>query len=229
MEMVILTWLRVIGINNKFRISPERPFHLYAGDFDGNKTVDLIPAYYIKDKHESYELFPALDRNQLADELPSIKKKFLLHTDYAQITMKELLNTIQAKDLIEEDCQTTASVWIENKGNGKFQAHNLPLEAQVAPINTIIVADMNGDGITDILLAGNEYQNELMTGPYDASYGLFLKGIGKGNFEPVSPVQSGFILDGDIKSLKEIENNKKEKFILAAVNDDRLRSFKINK
>jgi hypothetical protein len=88
---------------------------------------------------------------------------------------------------------------------------------------------MDGDGNTDMLLAGNEYQNELTTGPYDASYGLFLKGNGKGIFKPVAPRRSGFILDGDIKCLKEIQNRKNESFVLAGVNDSRLRCFKINK
>jgi hypothetical protein len=216
-----------LGLNNKFHISSETPLRLYAGDFDGNRSADIIPAYYIKDNNEHYELFPALDRNQLADQVPSIKKKFLLHSDYARATMQDLLKAIPAKDMVEKDCQTTASVWIENLGNGKFITHVLPLEAQFAPINCIVTSDMDGDGNTDILLAGNEYQNELMTGPYDASYGLFLKGRGKGVFTPVTLVQSGFILDGDIKCLKKI-GNKKERFILAAVNDDRLKCFKIN-
>jgi hypothetical protein len=70
------------------------------------------------------------------------------------------------------------SCWIENAGNGKFIKHVLPKEAQFAPVNTIVCTDMNGDGIKDILLAGNEYQTEVMTGRYDASYGCFLKGSG---------------------------------------------------
>ena len=204
-----------LGKNNKWRVSAERPLQLYAGDFDANSSMDIIPAYYIKNKKEQYELFPALDRTQLADQLPSIKKKFLLHIDYARTTMQELLNSIHANDMTEKDCQTTASVWIENLGNGKFVAHELPIEAQFAPVNCIVSSDLDGDGITDILLAGNEYQNELTTGPYDASYGLFLKGNGKGNFKPIAPVKTGFILDGDIKSLQQIQNKKKERFILA--------------
>ena len=38
-----------------------------------------------------------------------------------------------------------------------------------------------------LLLAGNEYQAEVMTGRYDASYGCFLKGSGKKNFTPLLP------------------------------------------
>jgi hypothetical protein len=218
-----------LGLNNKFHVTPDKPLKLYAGDFDANKSADLIPAYYIKDNKDEYELFPALDRSQLADQLPSIKKKFLLNVDYAKTTMAELLKNIITKDMTEKDCQITASVWLENLGNGKFTMHTLPLEAQFTPINSVLTFDMDGDGNIDMLLAGNEYQNEITTGPYDASYGLFLKGNGKGVFKPFTPLQSGFILDGDIKCLKEIQNKKGERFILAAVNDNRLRCFKINK
>ena len=218
-----------LGRNNKWRVSADRPMHLYAGDLDGNTSTDIIPSYYIKNNRGDYELFPALDRTQLADQMPSIKKKFLLHMDYASTTMRELLGSFQTKEMVEKVCQTTVSVWIENLGNGKFKSHDLPVEAQFAPINCVEVSDMDGDNNSDILIAGNEYQNELATGPHDASYGLFLKGNGKGSFEPIAAAKSGFILDGDIKCLKAVQNNKNEKFILAAVNDNRLKCFKINK
>jgi hypothetical protein len=55
-------------------------------------------------------------------------------------------------------CDETQSCWLENAGNGKFIKHILPKEAQFAPVNAIVCADMDGDGIKDILLAGNEYQ-----------------------------------------------------------------------
>ena len=94
------------------------------------------------------------------------------------------------------------SCWIENIGNGKFVMHALPMEAQFAPVNAIVCADMDGDGIKDILLAGNEYQTEVMTGRYDASYGCFLKGINNKEFKAISPAISGFKIDGDVKDMK---------------------------
>ncbi|HZI53811.1 MAG TPA: VCBS repeat-containing protein, partial [Chitinophagaceae bacterium] len=218
-----------LGRNNKWRVSADRPMQLYAGDFDGNSSTDIIPSYYIKNNQGSYELFPALDRAQLADQIPSVKKTFLLHMDYARTTMKGLLGSFETREMVEKECQTTVSIWIENLGNGKFEIHDLPVEAQFAPINCVEASDMDGDNNLDILIAGNEYQNELTTGPYDASYGLFLKGNGKGSFKPIAASKSGFILDGDIKCLKTIRNSKNEKFILAAVNDNRLRCFKVNK
>ena len=80
-----------------------------------------------------------------------------------------------------------------------------------------------------MLLAGNEYQTEVMTGRYDASYGCFLKGSDKKIFTPVSPVQSGFIIKGDVKDMALIRGVKGEKLVLAAVNNDSLRVFRINK
>ena len=46
---------------------------------DKNGFDELIPAYYIKDKEDTYQLFPAMDRNRLAEQVPVVKKKYLLH------------------------------------------------------------------------------------------------------------------------------------------------------
>jgi hypothetical protein len=93
-------------------------------------------------------------------------------------------------------------------------------------VNTIVCEDMDGDGIKDILLAGNEYQTEVRAGRYDASYGCFLKGMGNKNFVAVPQSASGFFVNGDVKDMKLITNAKKEKLILVGVNDDSLKVFK---
>jgi hypothetical protein len=142
--------------------------------------------------------------------------------------MQQLLAVIGQKDMLEFKCETMASIWIENLGNGKFKAHQLPIEAQFAPINAILAKDMDGDGNIDLLLAGNEYQAEISAGRYDASYGQFLKGDGKGNFKSVAAVQTGFIVAGDVKSLQQIAGKNNEQLILAAVNDNSLRCYKIH-
>ena len=94
-----------------------------------------------------HELFPALDKSQPAGQLPSVKKKFLLHGDHAKATMKDLLNTISANDMVEKTCETTASVWIENKGNGNFGSHVLPLRT-VQSHGILLKANGNGDFAT---------------------------------------------------------------------------------
>jgi enediyne biosynthesis protein E4 len=105
----------------------------------------------------------------------------------------------------------------------------LPLEAQMAPINAILAEDFYPDGHIDLLLAGNEYQEAVANGRYDASYGLLLKGNGKGGFTAIPPVRSGFIIDGDVRNTRMIRNGKKERIVIAGVNDDSVRCFRWNK
>ena len=120
------------------------------------------------------------------------------------------------------------SGYFENDGKGHFIFHPFPLQAQEAPVNAVVCTDVNEDGNSDIILAGNEYQANVMSGRYDASYGLLLTGNGKGQFNAVSPVTSGLILDGDVKDLKLIKVGK-QKFLLAAVNNSKMIAFAINK
>src|SRR5690606_28816959 len=106
--------------------------------------------------------------------------------------------------------------------------HVLPVEAQFAPVNTILCDDFNNDGHIDLLLAGNEYQMEVMTGRYDASYGLLLQGNGKNSFTSLPPARSGFITNGDVKNMKLLQS-KNERLVLVAVNDDWMQAFSIEK
>ena len=112
-------------------------------------------------------------------------------------------------------------------GKGKFIKHLLPQQAQFAPVNTMICTDADGDGINDLLIAGNEYQTEVNTGRYDASYGLFLKGNLKKEFVAISPAVSGFIINGDVKNMKLLTNARNEKLIIAAVNNEPVKVFKV--
>lgn len=82
---------------------------------------------------------------------------------------------------------------------------------------------------TYLLLAGNEFQEEIGTGRYDASYGQFLQNNGHGIFTNMPSAQTGFIIDGDVKSLRRVLTKDSATLILAAVNQGMLRSFKIEK
>ena len=193
-----------MGLNHRYGVAADKPMMLYAKDMDGNGMEELIPAYYIKDKSGEYRLYPAVDRNQLAQEIPAVKKKYLLHKDYAQVTMARLKEDFGSDGWTELKCQTSASVWLENLGGGKFKIHELPLQVQFAPVNCIVADDVDGDGAVDLVIAGNEYQAEFNSGQYDASYGWMLKGDGKGGFTPMDIAGSGLILDGDIRGMKII-------------------------
>jgi hypothetical protein len=217
-----------LGLNCEYKASVAEPMELYAGDIDGNGSIDPVFFYYIKDNNGKKKSFPAINRTMLASQVPAIKKQFLLHGNYAYASFEDIFKG-KKDNLLHFSCNETRSCYFENTGNGKFIKHSLPQEAQFAPVNAIICEDLNNDGYKDLLLAGNEYQTEVMTGRYDASYGCFLKGSDKKIFTPVSPVQSGFIIKGDVKDMALIRGVKGEKLVLVAVNNDSLRVFRINK
>jgi hypothetical protein len=212
-----------LGLNNNYHASAKYPVKLYADDIDNNGKIDPILFYYIKDENGDRQLFPSINLDQLASNVPLLKKKFSSNKDFAKATPDEIFT--DSKNLQILTCNETRSCWLENKGNGKFEMHVLPMEAQFAPVNAIICSDMDDDGINDILLAGNEYQTEVRTGRYDASYGSFLKGMGNKDFKFISPEKSGFFINGDVKDMKLITNAKNEKLILIGVNDDSLKVF----
>lgn len=214
-----------MGINNRYHTTDDKPMILYAKDMDMNGFTDLVPAYYIKNNEGNYQLYPGIDRNQLAEEVPAVKKKYLLHADYSKLTIGQLVNDYGKDGWTKLTCNTMQSVWIENLGAGKFKTHVLPLQAQFAPVNAIVANDIDNDGNVDLIIAGNEYQTDVGIGRYDASYGLVLKGNGKGGFNSYNVQKSGFIIDGDVKALQLVNVKDKGTLLVAAINDDKVKCF----
>ena len=216
-----------IGLNCDYKVNEQEPMQLYASDIDGNGVIDPVVFYYIKDNEGVRRSFPAVSRGLLTEQVPAMKKQFLLYKDYARATVDDIFKGAAKKNMLQLTCNETRSCWFENLGNGRFTKHVLPMEAQFAPVNAIICDDFDNDGIKDLLLAGNEYQAEVMGGRYDASFGLFLSGNTNKIFKSVPPVKSGFVLKGDVKDMQLLQTTKGEKWVLAAVNNDTLRVFKV--
>jgi enediyne biosynthesis protein E4 len=83
-----------------------------------------------------------------------------------------------------------------NRGD-HFEAHSLPIEAQVAPAFGVCVADFDGDGNEDVFLSQNFFATTPETSRYDAGRGLILLGDGHGGFAAVPGQQSGIKIYGE--------------------------------
>ena len=217
-----------LGLNCLYRVSSSEPMQLFATDIDGNGSIDPVLFYYIKGMDGKKHLFPAISRSQFSEQVPAIKKQFLHYKDYSNATFEEIFKNKTKKDILQLNCDETRSCFFENIGTGKFIKHPLNIEAQFAPVNSIICDDLDNDGFKDLLLAGNEYQAEVMNGRYDASYGCFLRGSRNKSFTSVPTAESGFILDGDVKDMAIIRMQNGKRIILAAINNDSLHVFNIN-
>lgn len=217
-----------LGLNCDYEVDSTMPMQLFAKDLDGNGSIEAIPFYYLKDPTGKKRLYPAVNRGQLAKQLPAIKKRFLYNKDFALADANAIFKGWSREGMLSLTCTETRSCWFENKGHGKYVKHPLPAEAQFAPINAILCDDLDHDGYMDMLLAGNEYQTEVMTGRYDASYGCWLKGGKDGRFRVLPPASTGFILHGDVKDMALLPGASGGKLVVAAVNGDSLRVFKLN-
>jgi hypothetical protein len=218
-----------LGLNCMYKVTAFEPMELFSADMDGNGSIDPILFYYIKDKDGKRRSFPAISRGLFAEQVPSIKRKFLRYNDYANADFQTVFKGMPKEKIMRLYCDETRSCYFENAGNGKFIKHPLPVEAQFAPVNAIICEDLDMDGIKDILLAGNEYQSEVLGGRYDASYGSFLKGTAAKTFSTVPGRHSGFLVHGDVKDMALISLADGTKRVLVAVNNDSLRVFKVMK
>ena len=107
---------------------------------------------------------------------------------------------------------------LRNEGGGRFSLVPLPMQAQLSSINGMLAEDVDGDGVLDVVMSGNDYGVEPAVGRYDAFNGLVLKGDGKGGFMPLSILESGLYLPGDQKSLVKLRGTGGECLLAAGQN-----------
>jgi hypothetical protein len=208
-----------IGENYKFKASKEKPFQVFAKDFDRNGTNDIFLARYYKDTL----LVPIRGRECTSQQMPVIAEKFPTYLSFAQSDLPAILGR-DIENALHKKAHLFSSVILINE-NGKFSKRKLPTDAQLSAITGIIVNDFDKDGKKDILLAGNKFDSEVETTPADASPGLFLKGLGGLNFKPMKPLESGFFVPYNVKDIQSVTLNK-ELAIIIGINNEGLKIFK---
>lgn len=211
------------GTNTNYKTTNGNPMKLFTNDFDNNGTIEQIATRSIDGKD-----LPISLKQELAKQIPSIKKKNLSYADYSKKTFQELF----AKEVVDNSIQRTVniqeSVIAINKGNGKFEVTALPKEVQFSCVNTISTLDVNNDGILDLILGGNQYEFKPQFSRLDANYGSVLLGNKNGAFSWLPYSQSGFFTKGEVKQLRIIKEKNKTVSIIAVVNDNTPKIFRRN-
>lgn len=212
-----------LGLNSEFKASEKKPMTYYINDFDRNGTIDHIICAYHGDKS-----YPLISRDELVKQLPRLASEFPTNASYAGKTMKDIFSKKQMAGAVIHKMRMLASVLLLNDGTGHFRVRQLPRAAQVSPVYAILVRDLDGDGKTDILLGGNLDAVKPQIGRYDASYGVYLKGAGRGSFRAIEPSQSGLLLNGQVRDFARLDGAGRKPEILVARNDDSLQLIQLN-
>jgi hypothetical protein len=184
------------GLNSNIKGNINEPCTIYAKDFDNNGSYDAILGFYQWGK-----CYPLYSRDQLIDQVPSMRKKFVRYRDYSGKTMDEILTPAEKMNMEVFKTNFFESGVLMNEGNNTFRFIPFPERAQLSTINDLIVDDFDGDGIKDILVCGNSNDAAVMTGVYDATSALLLKGSGDGNFTPVSLAENGLNVKGESRKM----------------------------
>jgi hypothetical protein len=188
------------GLNTQVRVSREQPCTMYYKDFDNNGSIDGIMCYYIQGKS-----YPALSRDELIEQIPILRKKFNDYESYSTATINDLFSGNELASAKKLVANKMATCYIENKGNGKFEIRELPVQAQFSPVYAISSLDVNKDGNPDLLLGGNFEKTRVSIGKFDANHGILFLGDGKGNFNYVPQTQSGFSVKGDVRDIQIVK------------------------
>jgi hypothetical protein len=211
------------GLNSRFRASQNKPIDLYIHDFDQNGTMEQILCQYNGEKS-----YPLILRHDLVLQMPILKKKYLKYHNYKNQQITDFFDPAILASSIKLQANMLETVVYMNNGNGTFSKKPLPVEAQFSPVYAISASDFDGDGHQDLLLGGNLYQAKPEIGRYDASYGLFLKGDGKGAFKSIPAKDSGFRLNGQTRAFSWI-SVKNNPMLIVANNSNQAQTFTLNK
>ncbi|MDX2301682.1 MAG: VCBS repeat-containing protein [Microscillaceae bacterium] len=211
-----------LGLNYKYKTSPEEPFQVYYNDFDKNGRGDIVLGYY-----NQGDLFPLRGRQCSSQQMPLIAEKFKTYEEFGKATLEDVYSKAKLEKSIHYQAKTFASLALINQGKRKFQINQLPALAQISSINDFIVRDFNRDGFADILTAGNLYPVEIETPRNDAYYGGLLLGDKTGKFQFINHKASGFKAGGDVKHLAFIRLAGNKEGIIVARNHGKLEIFEL--
>ncbi|HLZ89602.1 MAG TPA: FG-GAP-like repeat-containing protein, partial [Puia sp.] len=219
------------GLNSLYKASDQYPVYMTAKDFDNNGRYVGIMSLFLPDQHQNGEKheYPAQARDDITNQLSSMKRKFSNYKSYAVATMDDVLSPEQRKGALRLKATMLQSCYLRNEGGGKFTMIPLPHLAQVSVVNGMVVDDFDGDGKLDVLINGNDFGTAIGIGRYDASYGLLLKGDGAGGFTPLSIDQSGICIPGNGKALVKLRGADGSYLVAASQNKDVLKLYQLHR
>ncbi len=210
-----------LGLNHSYSASANSTLGVYADNFTGNQTTDVVLAQQVDGKE-----YPTAGLAPLGRAVYTTAVKFPTYGSFARASMTDLFGAAQLREALHLEVDTFASSYLHNEGGGAFRVSALPNLAQISPIRGIIPHDVDADGHLDLIVAGNLYDAEPNTPRADAGNGLWLRGDGDGHFTPVPPRESGFLAPLNVSGLALLRG-RVGRVLLVANTGDSVQAFGI--
>ncbi|WP_375443833.1 VCBS repeat-containing protein [uncultured Fibrella sp.] len=210
------------GRNCQMKPTAQEPVQVTYADFDQNESLDPFLTYYIQKKP-----YPLASRDEALNQLFSLRRKFTSYESYAGATLSDILTPDQLSKASTLQATEFASGILENQGANRFNWHELPVEAQFAPIYAIALFDADADGRPDLLLAGNQSNTRIKIGKMDANYGQLFRNEGNCQFRYVPQMQSGFTVTGDVRDVLVVGQGEGQQ-ILFGRNNNTIQRYRKN-
>src|SRR6266576_3850421 len=206
-----------LGLNSILTASRAEPVRLYVGDlFETGSLVQILTSY-----HQGFS-YPLAGRDELLQVAPSLRSRYPTNASFGTSRIQDIVASKALRQARVLEAEHFASMLALNRGDGTFELRPLPIEAQFAPIYASLAGDFDGDGKTDLVVAGNFSGVTPVQGRYDASYGLLLHGDGHGGFAAVDIEPSGLAIEGQVRHMALLRKPSGERVIVVAKNNDRL-------
>ncbi|MFZ9588832.1 MAG: VCBS repeat-containing protein [Chitinophagaceae bacterium] len=189
-----------LGENSRLKASSKQPVSMYFNDFDNNGVQEQVVTYFVGGKEICFAVKSDLER-----QMPQLKKKFLYAEDFAKASLEDIFTKEKLVAARKWTTTETRSMLFINNGGEKFTAVPLPWQAQLSPLRSAVVRDINQDGFVDLLMAGNYYENNVQLGRSDADFGSILVNNGGSKF--VYQLIPGIAIKGQVRKLVD-ENGK---------------------
>ena len=180
------------GFNSHDQATPQQPLRLYFGDIGGRGNMAILEAEFDPVRRQPA---PRHLRETIQAALPFVAERFPTHLAWSRATISDVIR--DRADSVKELTATTLASTVFLNRQGKFEAKPLPFEAQLAPVFSVNVADLDGDGHEDVFLGQNFFAFRGEESRLDAGRGLWLRGDGKGNLTPMPGQVSGIKIYGE--------------------------------
>lgn len=210
-----------LGLNSKYKASADKPFKIFADDFDENGTSDIVLSNKYKD-----EYVPLRGRECSSQQMPFIAEKFPSYKGFANASLIDIFGD-KIVSAYEREVTDFKSHLLLNTGSG-FELIPLPMAAQEFPILACISKDINDDSYPDLILSGNIYQTEVETPRLDSGKGLVLVSNQKDGYGVLPFDRSGLAIPGDSKSMVDIQHATGAELIIVGKNQSLLQIVELS-